>query len=203
MRVGILGGTFDPVHIGHLKIAQLALGQLKLDRVLFTPAGAPWLKADKIITAAVHREKMIDIAIADYPAFELSTIELEREGATYTADTLEIVRKTMDEDIEIFFIMGWDSLVQLPRWKRPGDIVKMCRLVAFTRVGMESPDLQDLERKVPGISRSAILLDMPPVDISSSDIRDRVLRGLSIKDMVPEGVEDYIKTHRLYMETAG
>jgi nicotinate-nucleotide adenylyltransferase len=198
MKIGILGGTFDPVHLGHLTIADTALQQLGLNRVLFLPAGRPWLKADKSIAPAVHRKTMIELAIADHPAFELSAIELERKGATYTAETLVVMRSTMKKNAEIFFLLGWDSLAQLPQWKRPAEIVKMCRLVAFTRSRMSSPDLQALEQEVPGVARSTIMLDIPPIDISSSEIRDRVSRGLPIKDMVPAGVEEYIKVHRLY-----
>jgi nicotinate-nucleotide adenylyltransferase len=200
MKIGILGGTFDPVHLGHLTIADTALQQLGLNRVFFLPAGRPWLKADKSIALTVHRKTMIEIAIADHPAFELSTIELERKGATYTAETLVVMRSTMEKNAEIFFLLGWDSLAQLPQWKRPAEIVKMCRLVAFTRSRMSSPDLQALEQEVPGVARSTIMLDIPPIDISSSEIRDRVLRGLPIKGMVPAGVEEYIKVHRLYTD---
>jgi nicotinate-nucleotide adenylyltransferase len=200
MKIGILGGTFDPVHLGHLTIADTALQQLGLNRVFFLPAGRPWLKADKSIVLTVHRKTMIEIAIADHPAFELSTIELERKGATYTAETLVVMRSTMKKNAEIFFLLGWDSLAQLPQWKRPAEIVKMCRLVAFTRSRMSSPDLQALEQEVPGVARSTIMLDIPPIDISSSEIRDRVLRGLPIKGMVPAGVEEYIKVHRLYTD---
>jgi nicotinate-nucleotide adenylyltransferase len=199
MRIGILGGTFDPVHLGHLKIAETALKQLELGRVLFLPAGQPWLKMDRDVTPAIHRKAMIGIAIADYEKFELSTVEMERKGATYTVDTLEFIHRTIDDATEIYFLLGWDSLIQFPQWKQPERIVKLCRIVAFTRSRMEPPDLQEMEKEIPGIVRSTTILDIPPIDISSSDIRGRIAQGLSVSDMVPGGVEEYIKAHRLYI----
>lgn len=199
MNIGVLGGTFDPVHRGHLKIAEVAMQRLDLDRILFMPAGEPWLKAEKEITPSQHRKKMLELAIEGYPRFAISTIELERPGATYTIETLEILHAGMDSATDIFFLMGWDSLIQLPQWKRPSELIQMCRIVAFTRSGMWQPDLKTLEKKVPGIIHNTIILDMPPVDISSSDIRDRISKGLSIEGLVPEGVEEYILNNRLYV----
>jgi nicotinate-nucleotide adenylyltransferase len=199
MDIGVLGGTFDPVHMGHLKIAEVAMQRLDLDRILFIPAGEPWLKVEKEITSSQHRKKMLELAIKGYPHFSISTIELERPGATYTVETLEALRAGMDSSTGIFFLMGWDSLLQLPQWKRPSKIIRMCRIVAFTRSGMGPPDLETLEEEIPGIIRSTIILDMPPVDISSSDIRDRVGKGLSIEHLVPESVEEYIRKSGLYV----
>jgi nicotinate-nucleotide adenylyltransferase len=105
----------------------------------------------------------------------------------------------MGSVIGIFFIMGWDSLLQLPQWKRPSELIQMCRIVAFTRSDMGPPDLEMLEEKVPGIIRNTIILDIPPIDISSSDIRDRVHEGMPVKDLVPESVEEYIRNNRLYV----
>jgi nicotinate-nucleotide adenylyltransferase len=199
MDIGVLGGTFDPVHMGHLKIADEAMQRLSLYRILFIPAGEPWLKVEKEITPSMHRKKMLEIAIEGYPDFTISTIELERSGATYTVETLELLRTSMDSTTHIFFIMGWDSLLQLPQWKRPAELVRMCRIVAFTRSGMAPPDLEMLEEKVPGIIRNTIVLEIPPIDISSSDIRDRIHKGLPVKDLVPGGVEEYIRNNGLYV----
>jgi nicotinate-nucleotide adenylyltransferase len=199
MDIGVLGGTFDPVHRGHLKIAEVATQRLGLNRILFMPAGEPWLKVEKEITSSRHRKKMLELAIEGYPDFTISTIELERPGATYTVETLEALRADLGSATGIFFLMGWDSLLQLPQWKRPSELIQMCRVVAFTRSGMGTPDLETLEEKIPGIIRSTIILDMPPVDISSSAIRDRVSKGLSIEQLVPERVEEYIRNNRLYV----
>ena len=199
MDIGVLGGTFDPVHWGHLKIAEVAVQRLDLNRILFMPAGEPWLKAEKEIAPSQHRKKMLELAIEGNPRFTISTIELDRPGATYTVETLEMLHAGAGSDTDIYFLMGWDSLLQLPQWKRPLEIIRMCRIVAFTRSGMGPPDLEMLEEKVPGITRNAIILDMPPVDISSSDIRDRVSKGLPIEDLVPESVEEYIRNNRLYV----
>jgi nicotinate-nucleotide adenylyltransferase len=114
-------------------------------------------------------------------------------------DTLEFIHRTIDDATEIYFLLGWDSLIQFPQWKQPERIVKLCRIVAFTRSRMEPPDLQEMEKEIPGIVRSTTILDIPPIDISSSDIRGRIAQGLSVSDMVPGGVEEYIKAHRLYI----
>ena len=199
MDIGVLGGTFDPVHMGHLKIADEAVRRLGLNRILFMPAGEPWLKTEKDITSPLHRKKMLELAIEGCSHFAISTIELERPGATYTVETLEVLRASMGSDAGIFFLMGWDSLLQLPQWKRPEELVQMCRIVAFTRTGVGQPDLEMLEEKIPGIVRNTIILDIPPIDISSSDIRGRVHNGLPVKDLVPESVEEYIRKNRLYV----
>ena len=199
MDIGVLGGTFDPVHRGHLKIAEIAMQRLGLTRILFMPAGEPWLKAEKEVTSSQHRKKMLELAIESYPHFAISTIELDRPGATYTVETMEALRADVGSATGIFFLMGWDSLIQLPQWRRPAELVQMCRIVAFTRSGMGPPDLETLEEKVPGIISNTIILDIPPVDISSSDIRDRIGKGLSIENMVPASVEEYIRNNRLYI----
>jgi nicotinate-nucleotide adenylyltransferase len=142
---------------------------------------------------------MVEIATAGSPLFGISTIELERPGATYTVDTMSDLRRNIDSTTGIFFLIGWDNLRQLPQWKKPAELLEMCRLVAFARRGMREPDLKELEKKVPGIIQNTIIIDIPPIDISSSDIRERVAEGLSITDMVPEAIATYIKENRLYM----
>jgi nicotinate-nucleotide adenylyltransferase len=199
MDIGVLGGTFDPVHVGHLKIADEAIRRLDLKRILFMPAGEPWLKAEKEVTPSLHREKMLELAIEGYPHFGISTIELERPGATYTVETLEVLRESLGRTTGIFLLMGWDNLLQLPQWKRPVELVQLCRIIAFTRSGMGVPDLGMLEEKVPGIKRNTIILKIPPIDISSSDIRDRIHKGLPVKDLVPGDVEKYIRNNGLYV----
>ena len=198
MDTGILGGTFDPVHHGHVAIAREAQKRLGLERVIFVPARQPWLKVDREITPANHRVRMLEEVIADYPCFEISTIEIESGMPSYTVDTLRILQGQLGIEANLFFLMGWDSLAELPKWKEPARLVRMCRLVAFTRAKVELPDLEALEVAVPGISLSAILLDMPPVDISSSDIRERVAQKLPVDHMVTDKVQKYIAEHNLY-----
>ena len=199
MNIGILGGTFDPVHVGHLIIAEEVRARLDLAEVLFVPAGQPWLKINNVISPAEHREEMVRLAIADEPSFKLSTMEIERAGPTYTVDTIAELSSQIGAGDKLFFILGWDNLIQLPQWHEPSRLVKMCRLVPVPRVGYSSPDLDSLEAAVPGLSQSIIMLDTPQIEISSSEIRDRVARGLSIHHLVPEPVDRYIKEHRLYV----
>jgi len=200
MNIGILGGTFDPVHTGHLAVADEAASRLGLAEVLFVPVGKPWLKADAKILPAEHRHKMVKLAIAGRPCFKLSTIELEREGPTYTVDTIVELRRRFGAGDELLFIIGWDNLANLPRWCQPERLISMCRLVAVPRVGCPAPNLDSLEAVIPGLSQRVIMLDKPQIDISASLIRDRVRRGLSINHLVPEAVGKYITEQGLYRD---
>jgi nicotinate-nucleotide adenylyltransferase len=199
MNIGVLGGTFDPIHMGHLIIAEEVRARLDLAEVLFVPAGQPWLKANNIISPAEHRVEMVRLAITKEPSFKLSTMEIERAGPSYTVDTIAELSRQIGAGDKLFFILGWDNLIQLPRWHEPSRLVRLCCLVPLRRVGYPSPDLDSLEAAVPGLSQSIIMLDTPQIEISSSEIRDRVARGLSIHHLVPEPVERYIKEHRLYV----
>jgi len=198
VNIGVLGGTFDPIHLGHLIVAEEVRAQLDLAEILFVSAGQPWLKMDSPISAAEHRVQMVRLAIATKPYFKLSTIEVERPGPSYTVDTIAELQGQLDAEDRLFFILGWDNLAQLPRWREPSRLVKMCRLVAVPRVGYPAPDLDSLEAIIPGLSQATILLDRPHIDINASVIRTRVAQGLSIHRLVPEAVERYIRQHRLY-----
>ncbi len=198
MNIGVLGGTFDPIHLGHLIVAEEVRAQLDLAEMLFVAAGQPWLKRDSPISAAEHRVQMVRLAIADKPYFKLSTIEVERPGPSYTVDTIAELQGQLDAEDRLFFILGWDNLAQLPRWREPSRLVKMCRLVAVPRVGYPAPDLDSLEAIIPGLSQATILLDTPQIDINASAIRNRVAQRLSIHHLVPEAVDRYIRQHRLY-----
>ncbi len=200
MKTGILGGTFDPIHKGHLAVAEEVRLRLNLDEVLFIPVGRPWRKAGIPILPAEQRVEMVRLAIADRPAFNLSTIEVDREGPSYTIDTLEELISMRGGEDELFFIVGWDSLTDLPNWKAPEQIVRLCLLVAVPRPGCFPPDLELLEDSIPGVSERIILLDKPEVDVSASQIRERVASGLSISGLVSEAVEKYIREHGLYQE---
>lgn len=202
MNIGVLGGTFDPIHMGHLIVAEEIRGQLDLAEVLFVPAGEPWLKTNNSISSAEHRVQMVRLAIADEPAFKLSTMEIERAGPSYTIDTIAQFNSQMGAGDKLFFILGWDNLMQLPQWREPSRLVQMCSLVAVPRVGYPSPDLNTLEAAIPGLSQSVILLHTPQIEISSSEIRSRVARGLSIHHLVPEPVEKYIREHNLYTKSS-
>jgi len=198
MDIGVLGGTFDPIHSGHLIIAEEARLRLRLARVLFVPAGQPWLKTGRTISPAAHRVEMVKRAIGINSYFELSTVEVDRPGPSYSVETIAILQQQMGAEATIFFLVGWGSLADLPQWKEPAKLIQLCKLVAVTRPGFSRPDLKTLEASVPGVTQSLVWLDIPPVDISSSDIRKRVAQGLSIHGLVPEGVESYIKEQKLY-----
>ena len=198
MKTGILGGTFDPVHNAHLIIADEALNQLELDEILFIPTSHTPLKEDTIITPVEHRLKMLELAVADNPAFRLSRIEIDREGISYTVDTIAALKESLGDEYELYFITGLDSLETLPRWKESDLIIRMCRLVTVRRPGYEVPDIDRLEKDIPGISESLIIIDNPAPDISATDIRKRVAAGLPISRLVPVPVEQYIREKGLY-----
>ncbi len=198
MKVGILGGTFDPIHLGHLAIAEGARFGLGLDEVIFIPAGRPWLKGDRDISAAAHRVEMVRLAIAPSPYFRLSTMEIERPGPSYAVDTMTELKNQLGDEAKSFFILGWGALAELPAWKEPSRLVGMCRLVAAPRPEGRPPGLRALEEAVPGSSRRIVLLEGPRVEISSTDIRSRVKEGLSIHSLVPGPVERYIREQKLY-----
>ena len=201
MNIGVLGGTFDPIHIGHIKVAEEAIARLDLPRILFMPAGQPWLKLNNAnaISPLPHRLEMVRLGIAGDPRFKLSTLEIERTGPTYTVDTIAQLQSRLGEGDEVFFILGWDNLMQLPQWHQPQRLIEMCRLVAVPRVDFPLPDLPALERELPGIKERVILFDKPRIDINASEIRRRAAEGKSISDFVPASVESYIKEHRLYV----
>jgi nicotinate-nucleotide adenylyltransferase len=199
MNIGVLGGTFDPVHNGHLIVAEEVKTRLNLAEIIFVPAGQPWLKAAKPISPAEHRLQMLRLAIADKPYFKLSSIEIERTGPSYTIDTIAELRDKFGSEDELFFILGWDSLAELPQWREPSRLIKMCYLVAVPRPGYPRPKLKTLEVIIRGLSQRVMLMKKPEIDISASAIRERVARGLSIRHLVPEPVNRYIKEHRLYI----
>ncbi|HEC34561.1 MAG TPA: nicotinate-nucleotide adenylyltransferase [Chloroflexi bacterium] len=196
MRIGVLGGTFDPPHYGHLALAETARVQLRLAQVLFVPAGEPPHKPERPITPAHHRAAMVQAAIADNPAFSLSRVDLDRPGPHYTVEMLALLRR-QDPEGEWFFLMGGDSLAEFLAWRDPAGIVREARLAVMARSGWEA-DLEALERAVPGIQERLVWLDVPRLDISASDLRRRARQELPLRYLVPPAVEDYIRRHHLY-----
>ena len=198
MDIGVFGGTFDPIHSGHLIIAEEARLGLGLSQVIFAPAGEPWLKGAREISPAAHRLEIVKLAIASNPHFIVSTVDMDRGGPSYTEDTLTDLRRELGEAADFYFILGLDTLAQFAMWREPRRIVEMCHLVAAKRPEAREFDLESLEQSIPGISRRLIILDNPQVDISSSEIRERVANGLSIRNLVPDAVERYIREQGLY-----
>jgi len=197
MRVGVLGGTFDPIHNGHLVAAEEVRAQLRLDRVVFVPAGLPPHKLTDDVSSVDHRLAMVKLAVAGNPYFTVSHVDIDRFGPCYTVDTIELLRDEWGFEVELYFIMGSDSLADILTWHRPGRLIRLCRLAVMERPGYRV-DMQELERMLPGIASRIHLINSPQLDISSTDIQRRVREGLPIKYQVPEAVEDYIYEHELY-----
>lgn len=199
MRLGILGGTFDPVHRGHLALAAAARDELRLGRVLFVPAGQPWRKAEGSITADEHRVAMLRGALEAERGFEIATLELERAGPSYTVDTLEALRAGGPGN-EMFFILGEDAVADLPNWVRPERILELAKLAVARRSGGHSEAVEEAARRLPGLAERVVWLAMPLVEVSATEIRERVRRGLPIGGMVLPAVEAYIREQGLYRE---
>jgi nicotinate-nucleotide adenylyltransferase len=198
VKVGVLGGTFDPPHKGHLAIALDARKSLGLSRVIFIPAGQPWLKAGAPVSPAEDRYEMVRLAIAGHPHLAISRIEVDRPGPSYTVDTLEALKSELGSETELYFIIGWDALTQLPQWREAARIVRLARLVAVPRPGYSRPDLKAIEKQIPGISARVDFLDMAMVEVSATEIRQRVSAGLPISGLVPEAVEKYVTERGLF-----
>lgn len=197
-KLGVFGGTFDPTHLGHVAIAEEVKKSLELSEVLMIPAGQPQTRSYGLVTPAKQRLEMLELAVAGKAGIKVSAIEIERKGPSFTIDTLIELKNKYGRDYELYFILGWDSLEQLPAWHEPSRIVNLCYLVAVPRPGYKKPSLKSLEGVLPGISEKVIFMDSPKIDISATEVRERVARGESIDDMVPPAVAEYIKKHRLY-----
>jgi len=197
-KIGVLGGTFDPVHLGHIVMAEEVKKALDLAEVLMIPAGQPQSRPAENLTPAKQRLEMLELAVEGKPGLKVSNIEIERKGPSFTVDTLLELKNTYGRGYEIYFILGWDSLAQIPAWHEPSRLINLCYLVAVPRPGFKRPTLKTMEGVVPGISDRVIYMDGPKIDISATEIREKVGRGESIAELVPEAVADYIKKNKLY-----
>ncbi len=198
MKIGVLGGTFDPIHLGHLLLAEMALEALALQQVLFVPVADPPHKRQRQITPATHRQAMVELALADNARFELCPVDLERPGPHYSTDTVRLIRQQFGIGADdCYFIIGGDSLQDLPDWHHPAELIALCRLAVAHRPGYQ-PDISGLATKLPDLEQRLAWVEMPEVGISASDIRARVERGRSIHYWVLEVVRRYIHTQQLY-----
>lgn len=197
LRLGIMGGTFDPVHYGHLVTAEEALAQFRLDRVLFMPTGQPQAKRHPVVTSARDRYLMTVIATAGNPGFEVSSLELDRPGPTYTVDTLRELRRIHGDDAELFFITGADAVLEILAWKDADEVARLTRFIAATRPGY---DLAHLSEALASVHAAPVVeyMEIPALAISSTDIRERVAAGRPIRYLLPEAVAAYIRKHGLY-----
>jgi nicotinate-nucleotide adenylyltransferase len=204
MRLGIFGGSFDPVHYGHLLLAESCREECRLDQVWFVPAAAAPHKRPGAVASPTQRVEMLRLATGGNEAFLVSTIEIDRGGVSYTVETLEAIRREQPE-AEIFFLMGADSLADLPTWRDPARICELAIPIVVARAGAAPPDYSVLAPLVSADRLEAIRqlrVEMPAVDLRASDLRRRVAAGLGIRYRTPRAVEKYIETHELYRGSA-
>jgi nicotinate-nucleotide adenylyltransferase len=221
LKLGLLGGSFNPIHNGHLALARHVLDKLQLDRVLLIPTGDPPHKRDGSLAQAKDRYEMVRLAIADTPSFELSDVELRRAGKSYTIDTVRTLQHRFGPSTDLHFLIGLDAFLDFPDWKDPMTLLRLCRFVVVPRPGqsfqslatmplLPKLDLQALARLDTGESprldialpscRDIICLSIPPCATSASDIRQRIRSGATLANLLPPLVESYILHHRLYQE---
>lgn len=197
MKIGILGGTFDPIHYGHLLLAETAYDRFGLDKVLVMPAGDPYFKAERGVSPDPDRAEMTKRAIADNPHFEFSDMELRREGDSYTVDTLKQLKEQCPGD-DLFLILGSDTLFQIEKWYRPQEIFQLATILSSCR-NIPTQELNDqMEHLRSKYGAKVINLYMPNMDISSTDIRDKIRHGMSVKYFLPDPVIQYIEERGLY-----
>lgn len=198
-RLAIMGGTFDPVHYGHLVTAETVRTKYNFDKILFIPSGNPPHKNRKDISLCQHRYNMLQMATITNPYFEVSRIEMDRKGSSYTIDTIKELRAALGNRVDIYFITGADALLEILTWKNPSELLNECKLIAVTRPGYEKDVLTDKVEELKNEFNSDIItMDVPAYAISSTDIRSKVSLGLSIKYLVPEYIEQYILKNNLY-----
>lgn len=198
-RIGIFGGTFDPPHLGHLILASEARAQLNLTRLLWVLTPAPPHKLNQLISSITDRLAMLKLALADEPAFELSTTEMERPGPHYTLDTLQLLTDK-NPGADLILLLGGDSLRDLPTWHRPADLVAACRQIGVIRRPGDSVELSALESQIPGIADKVRFVDAPLLEIASREIRRRAFSGLPFRYYLLPSVCDYVVEHRLYQK---
>lgn len=196
-KIGIMGGTFNPIHNGHISIATKAYETAGLDKVLFVPSGNSYMKSN--VLDANERSEMVKLAIADYPYFEFSELEINRPGNTYTYETLEILTSE-NPDSEYYFIIGADSLFNIEKWKNPDRIFALATLICAVRDDFDLTHIKEKGEELANLGAKIIYLDIPKINISSTNIRENVKCKLSIDDLVPKKVAEYILQERIYYE---
>lgn len=221
MRLGLLGGSFNPIHYGHLRLAAQTRDAMHLDRILFIPTGNPPHKPRVSLAPAAHRAAMVRLAIDGEPTFAMSDIELRRDGTSYSIDTIRLLQTQTVPPAQMFFIIGMDAFLDLPTWKEAGTLLRTCHFVVVSRPGitfdrlatmplcppiereliqaLDSGRRRDIGVAIPG-GGELTLLNLPPCEISASAIRERILIGGGLGDLLPPSVESYIIRHDLYSE---
>jgi len=191
-RIGILGGTFDPIHIGHLIVGQEALWRCSLDQMLFVPCADPPHKRSSQMAPAEVRAEMVRLAISDNPFFALSRIELDRPGTSYTVDTLRILRERLGDSAQVFLVIGADGAVEMRTWCNPEGVLELAQVTVVGRPGF------DLRQVDPELGRQMTFLEIPLVDVSSTDIRRRLRAGDPVRYLLPDAVAQFIQSGGLY-----
>ena len=198
-RIGIMGGTFDPIHIGHLVTAEEARTQFELDEVIFVPSGIPPHKKYPV-TSGEHRYLMTSMAVMSNPKFSMSPVEIDRLGNSYTIDTVKYFRKIYGSQVELYFITGADAIFEILTWKNVESLMEQCYFIAATRPGF---NLQEIDNKLNflplNLKERVFNMEIPALAISSTDIRKRIALGKTIKYLVPEEIENYLYENRLYI----
>lgn len=195
-KIGILGGTFDPIHLGHLKLASIALNELSLDEVIFIPSGISYMKSN--VTDSSHRYAMTELAVKDYPSFSVSDIEIKRQKNSYSYETLEELNRIYP-DADIIFIVGADSFINLDKWKFPGRILRAASLAVLVRDDVSEDVLSAKAEDYKRIFNAKVFfLYAPQIDISSTNIKKMIKNGESVQDLLAPSVYSYIKEHKLY-----
>jgi len=200
-RIGVFGGTFDPVHVGHLIIAEVMRHRLALSHVVFLPAGRPPHKPTQDLASNTDRVNMLRLSIADSAHFSVSTIDIVRDGPSFTADSLQLLHAELEQHTEMYFLMGQDSLRDFPNWRRPESIARQARLGVARRPGVDV-SVDDVIEAVPELNGRVEFIEVPLIDISSRQIREAIRTGGPFRFQVVAGVADYIAEHRLYFEHA-
>jgi len=194
-RLGVMGGTFDPIHYGHLVTAEEALNQFRLDGVIFVPTGRPWMKEHGVVSPPEDRYLMTVIATASNPLFQVSRMEVDRDGPTYTVDTLRGLKEELGQDADLFFVTGADAVMEIVQWKQQNELFALAHFIAATRPGY---DIAAFEAHAPRAIPDITVMNIPALAISSTDVRTRVAAGRPIRYLVPEGVKSYIEKVGLY-----
>ncbi|WP_077368050.1 nicotinate-nucleotide adenylyltransferase [Anaerosalibacter sp. Marseille-P3206] len=197
-KIGIMGGTFDPIHLGHLILAEETRIQLNLDKVVFIPTGEPPHKKNKSVLEPIHRYEMTLLATTDNPNFQVSALEIKKEGVSYTIDTMKYLKSLYSDSI-FYFITGADSLVNITSWRNADELLTLCKFVTTKRRGIPNSELDNAVRRInEKYGETVYLLSIPYIEISSTDIRNRVKNGESIRYYVPDSVETYIRKNNFY-----
>lgn len=201
--IALFGGSFNPIHYGHLLVAEEARTRRRLDKVVFIPAAEPPHKDPKDLASPLDRLVMTVLATVGNPCFEVSAVEIERGGRSYAIDTVRHFRKTLGEDTDLYFLVGADTLLELPRWREPDALLRECQFLAVTRPGYDLAKILQYRHlgtgEGGGMLESVLLEEVPSLDISSSQVRQRVREWKSVKYLVPEAVEQYLHNRQLYL----